>query len=95
MKVREGKFVHFDISDRDCNFSCYWNVDVINITIENDEYYGKEAYAEGIEPSYSDTWRNYTYDKYGNWISRIEYVIPRYMGDPSDRDVERIIEYFE
>lgn len=63
--------------------------------VRNDEYYGKEAYAEGIVPTYSDTWRNYTYDKYGNWISRIEYVIPRYMGDPSDRDVERIIEYFE
>lgn len=38
MKVREGKFVHFEVSEREANFGCFWDVDVINITIEDGRF---------------------------------------------------------
>ena len=63
--------------------------------VRNDESYGDAPYSEGAEPTYTDTWKDYTYDKYGNWLTRIEHVIPRYTGEGYDRTVTRVLEYFE
>jgi len=63
--------------------------------VRNDESYGDEAYVEGAEPTYTDTWSDYTYDKYGNWVTRYETVIPRYTGGTSETTVHRKIEYFD
>jgi len=49
MKVREGKFIHFDVSERDANFGCFWDVDVINVTIENDDHYGKRFHINCLD----------------------------------------------
>lgn len=62
--------------------------------VRNDESYGSEDYVEGAEPTFSDTWKDYTYDKYGNWVTRLETVIPRYTGGESSTNVHRQIEYF-
>ena len=57
--------------------------------VKNEEWY------EAVEtPSYTDTWTNYTYDKYGNWITRDEAVIARYTGQDSVTKITREIEYF-
>ena len=39
MKVREGKFVHFDVSDGDHDFSSFWDVDVINVTVVDKRFH--------------------------------------------------------
>lgn len=54
-----------------------------------------EGYTASQDPTYIDTWKDYTYDKYGNWITRFESVVARYTGDLSERTVNRVLEYFE
>ena len=64
--------------------------------VRNDESYGSDPYVEGAEPTYTDTWKEYTHDKYGNWITRVETVIPRYQGgDGHPTTIRRTIEYYE
>ncbi len=63
--------------------------------VRNDESYGDDDFTEGAEPTYTDTWAEYTYDKYGNWTTRLETVVPRYTGGTSETRVNRVIEYFE
>lgn len=65
--------------------------------IKNEEWYWEpNAVApDGSEPTYTDTWRDFVYDKYGNWTTRIEHVIPRYTGEGYDATVTRVFEYFE
>lgn len=63
--------------------------------VKNEEGFGKEAFTEGAEPTYTDTWSEYTYDKYGNWVTRVEHVVARYTGQESDTTIQREMEYFD
>ena len=63
--------------------------------VKNEEGYGEEAYTEGAEPTYTDTWTEYTYDKYGNWVTRVESVIARWTGQQGKSTITREIEYFD
>lgn len=57
--------------------------------VKNEEWY------EDVEtPTYTDTFTNYTYDKYGNWVTREETVIARWTGQESTSTIERVIEYY-
>ena len=62
--------------------------------VKNEEGYGEEAYTPGAEPTYTDTWTEYTYDKYGNWVTRVESVVARWTGQQSESTIQRVIEYF-
>ena len=55
----------------------------------------EEWYSDAAQPTYTDTWREYVYDKYGNWTSRVENVVARYTGQTSDAVITRVIEYFD
>ena len=57
--------------------------------VKNEEWY------ESTTPNYTDTWVNYTYDRYGNWVTRDETVIARLTSQPSATNVNRVMEYFE
>lgn len=59
--------------------------------IKNQEWYSDTIDA----PTFTDTWVNYTYDKYGNWITNDETIIARWTGLESTRTVTREMEYFE
>ena len=63
--------------------------------VKNEEGYGEEAYTPGVEPTYTDTWTDYTYDKYGNWITRVESVVARWTGQQGNTTIRREIEYFD
>lgn len=63
--------------------------------VRNEESYGSDDYVEGAEPTFVDTWTEYTYDKYGNWTTRLESVVPRYTGGLSETTVRREMEYFD
>ena len=63
--------------------------------VKNEEGYGEEAYTPGAEPTYTDTWTEYTYDKYGNWVTRVESVIARWTGQQGKSTITREIEYFD
>lgn len=63
--------------------------------VKNEEDYGDEDYTPGAEPSYTDTWTEYTYDKYGNWVTRVEHVVARYTGQEGDTTIQREMEYFD
>lgn len=63
--------------------------------VKNEEGYGEEAYTPGAEPTYTDTWTEYTYDKYGNWVTRVESVVARWTGQQSESTIQRVIEYFD
>ena len=58
--------------------------------VKNEEWYEDVA-----TPTYTDTFTNYTYDKYGNWVTRDETVITRWMGQESTSTITRVMEYFE
>ena len=56
----------------------------------------QEWYSDSIsEPTFTDTWVNYTYDKYGNWITNDETIIARWTGQESTTTITRVMEYFE
>ena len=56
----------------------------------------QEWYSDTIDvPTYTDTWINYTYDKYGNWTTRDETVIARWTGDTATSTITRVMEYFK
>ncbi len=63
--------------------------------VKNEESYGEDAYTEGAEPTFTDTWSEYTYDKYGNWVTRVEHVVARYTGQEGDTTIQREMEYFD
>ena len=63
--------------------------------VKNEEGFGEDPYTEGAEPTYTDTWTEYTYDKYGNWITRVEHVVARWTGQEGDTTIQREMEYFE
>ena len=56
----------------------------------------QEWYSDTIDvPTYTDTWTDYTYDKYGNWTTRAETVVARYTGQSATSTITRVMEYFE
>ena len=55
----------------------------------------QEWYTDSISATFTDTWVNYTYDKYGNWVTRDETVIARWTGQTSTSTITRVMEYFE
>ena len=63
--------------------------------VKNEEGYGEDAYTPGAEPTYTDTWTEYTYDKYGNWVTRVESVVARWTGQQGKSTITREIEYFD
>ena len=65
------------------------------VIVKNEEGFGEDPYTEGAEPTYTDTWTEYTYDKYGNWITRVEHVVARWTGQEGDTTIQREMEYFE
>ena len=63
--------------------------------VKNEEDYGDEDYTPGAEPSYTDTWTEYTYDKYGNWVTRVERVVASWTGQQGNTTIQREMEYFD
>lgn len=56
----------------------------------------QEWYSDTIDvPTYTDTWKDYTYDKYGNWTTRSESIVARWTGQTSESTITRVMEYFE
>ena len=56
----------------------------------------QEWYSDTIAvPTYTDTWKDYTYDKYGNWTTRSESIVARWTGQTSESTITRVMEYFE
>lgn len=60
--------------------------------VKNEEWYTTNT---DTVPSYTDTWTDYTYDKYGNWVTREEAVVGRYDGNCYPSTITRVMEYFE
>ena len=60
--------------------------------VKNEEWYTVNT---DTAATFTDTWINYTYDKYGNWITRDETVVARYTGQESTTTINRVMEYFE
>ena len=60
--------------------------------VKNEEWYTVNT---DTAATFTDTWINYTYDKYGNWITRDETVVARYTGQESTSTITRVMEYFE
>jgi len=60
--------------------------------VKNEEWYTENT---DTAATYTDTWVNYTYDKYGNWVTRDETVIARWTGQESTSTITRVMEYFE
>jgi len=60
--------------------------------VKNEEWYTTNS---DTVPSYTDTWTDYTYDKYGNWVTREEAVVGRYDGNCYPSTITRVFEYFE
>lgn len=60
--------------------------------VKNEEWYTTNT---DTVATYIDTWVNYTYDKYGNWVTRDETVVARYTGQESTTTINRVMEYFE
>ena len=56
----------------------------------------QEWYSDTVAvPTFTDTFENYTYDKYGNWVTRDETIIARWTGQVSTSTITREMEYFE
>ena len=60
--------------------------------VKNEEWYTTNS---DTVPSYTDTWTDYTYDKYGNWVTREEAVVARWTGQCYPSTITRVMEYFE
>ena len=60
--------------------------------VRNDEWYTTNT---DTVPTYTDTWTEYTYDKYGNWETRVEAVVGRWDGNCYPSTITRVFEYFE
>lgn len=60
--------------------------------VKNEEWYTTNS---DTVPTFTDTWTDYTYDKYGNWVTRKETVIARWTGQTSTSNINRVLEYFE
>lgn len=63
-----------------------------------DEHYdivkNEEWYEDVATPTFTDTYQKYTYDKYGNWVTREETIVARWTGQESITTIEREIEYY-
>ena len=63
-----------------------------------DEHYDilkNEEWYESVDtPTFTDSWANYTYDKYGNWVTREETIVARWTGQVSTSTITREIEYY-
>ena len=60
--------------------------------VMNEEWYTTNS---DTVPTYTDTWTDYTYDKYGNWVTREEAVVARWTGQCYPSTITRVLEYFE
>lgn len=60
--------------------------------VKNEEWYTTNS---DTVPTYTDTWTDYTYDKYGNWVTREEAVVARWTGQCYPSTITRVFEYFE
>ena len=60
--------------------------------VKNEEWYTANT---DTLPTFTDTWTDYTYDKYGNWATREEAVVARYTGQCYPSTITRVMEYFE
>ncbi len=60
--------------------------------VKNEEWYTTNS---DTVPTYTDTWTDYTYDKYGNWVTRDETIVARWTGQVSTSTITRVMEYFE
>ena len=60
--------------------------------VRNDEWYTTNT---DTVPTYTDTWTEYTYDKYGNWETHVEAVVGRWDGNCYPSTITRVMEYFE
>ena len=60
--------------------------------VKNEEWYTANT---DTLPTFTDTWTDYTYDKYGNWVTRVEAVVGRWDGNCYPSTITRVMEYFE
>ena len=61
-----------------------------------EQIYESAWYSDTVAvPTFTDTFENYTYDKYGNWVTRDETIIARWTGQVSTSTITREMEYFE
>lgn len=60
--------------------------------VKNEEWYTAKT---DTAATFTDTWANYTYDKYGNWVTRDETIVARWTGQISTSTITRVMEYFE
>lgn len=60
--------------------------------VRNEEWYTANT---DTAATFTDTWTNYTYDKYGNWVTRDETIVARWTGQVSTSTITRVMEYFE
>ena len=60
--------------------------------VKNEEWYSANT---DTVPTFTDTWTEYTYDKYGNWETREETVVARWDGNCYPSTITRVMEYFE
>lgn len=60
--------------------------------VRNEEWYTAKT---DTAATFTDTWANYTYDKYGNWVTRDETIVARWTGQVSTSTITRVMEYFE
>ena len=56
--------------------------------------YDKAPWTEGATPTYEDSWENYKYDKYGNWVEYDAHFTGRYDGNKGTTHYTREITYF-
>lgn len=56
--------------------------------------YDKAPWSEGAKPTYEDSWEDYKYDKYGNWVEYTYHFIGRYDGNQGTTTYAREITYF-
>ena len=56
--------------------------------------YDKAPWSEGATPTYEDSWEDYVYDKYGNWVEYTAHFIGRYDGNAGTTHYAREITYF-
>lgn len=57
--------------------------------VKNEEWYTTNS---DTVPTYTDTWTDYTYDKYGNWVTREEAVVARWTGQCYPSTITRVFQ---
>ena len=66
------------------------NGDIVASDTMNGDHYSEDGHI------YHNKYTSYEYDKYGNWVSRIEYIIPTLQGEDAayEQKVSREITYY-